>query len=112
VASTIDRELAEKEIVDGVNVEYAEKYGFSDAEDYVFKAEKGLNEDIIRFMSQMKKEPEWMLDIRLKAYHHFLERPMPEWGADISDIDFDDIYYYIKPSDRQGDDWEDVPPYI
>jgi Fe-S cluster assembly protein SufB len=53
-----------------------------------------------------------MLEYRLKAYYHFLERPMPNWGADISDIDFDNIYYYIKPSDRQGDDWEDIPPYI
>ena len=110
--SVVDRELAEKEIVKGVNVEYAEKYGFADAEDYVFKAEKGLDEDVIRHMSMLKKEPLWMLENRLKAYHHFLERPMPTWGADISGIDFDNIYYYIKPSDRQGDDWEDVPPYI
>ncbi|MGD2077179.1 MAG: Fe-S cluster assembly protein SufB, partial [Chloroflexota bacterium] len=93
-------------------VQYAEKYGFADAEDYVFKAEKGIDEDVIRYMSAMKNEPEWMLEYRLKAYSHFLERPMPEWGADISGINFDDIYYYIKPSDRQGDDWEDVPPYI
>jgi Fe-S cluster assembly protein SufB len=112
VESVVDRELAEKEIVKGVNVEYAEKYGFADAEDYVFKAEKGLDEDVIRHMSMLKKEPLWMLENRLKAYHHFLERPMPTWGADISGIDFDNIYYYIKPSDRQGDDWEDVPPYI
>jgi Fe-S cluster assembly protein SufB len=108
----VDRELAEKEIVRGVNVEYAEKYGFADVEDYVFKAEKGLNEDVIRHMSMLKHEPAWMLENRLKAYHHFLERPMPTWGADLSGINFDDIYYYIKPSDRQGDDWEDVPPYI
>jgi Fe-S cluster assembly protein SufB len=112
VESVVDRELAEKEIVKGVNVEYAEKYGFADAEDYVFKAEKGLDEDVIRHMSMLKMEPLWMLENRLKAYHHFLERPMPTWGADISGIDFDNIYYYIKPSDRQGDDWEDVPPYI
>jgi Fe-S cluster assembly protein SufB len=112
MASTVDRELAEKEVVAGVNVQYAEKYGFSDAEDYVFKAEKGLDEDLIRHMSSTKGEPEWMLDLRLQAYQHFLDRPMPEWGADLSDIDFDDIYYYIKPSERQGDDWEDVPPYI
>jgi len=108
----VDRELAEKEIVKSVNVEYAEKYGFADAEDYVFKAEKGLSEDVIRHMSALKNEPAWMLENRLKAYQHFLERPMPTWGADLSGINFDDIYYYIKPSDRQGDDWEDVPPYI
>jgi len=112
VGSAVERELSEKEIVEGVNVEYAEKYGFADLEDYVFKAEKGLNEDLIRYMSMTKGEPEWMLEYRLKAYQYFLERPMPEWGAKLSDIDFDDIYYYIKPSERQGDDWEDVPPYI
>jgi Fe-S cluster assembly protein SufB len=53
-----------------------------------------------------------MLENRLKAYYHYLDRPMPNWGADLSGIDFDNIYYYIKPSDRQGDNWEDVPPYI
>ena len=99
-------------MVAGVNVEYADKYGFSDTEDYVFKAERGLDEELIRYISNAKDEPEWMLDYRLKAYEHFLDRPMPNWGADLSGIDFDNIYYYIKPSDRQGDDWEDIPPYI
>ncbi len=112
MASATERELTERDIVAGVNVEYAEKYGFADAEDYVFKAEKGLTEEIVRYMSMMKGEPEWMLENRLKSYNHFMERPMPNWGADLSGINFDDIYYYIKPSDRQGDTWEDVPPYI
>jgi len=108
----VERELSEEEVVSQVNQDYATKYGFADIEDYVFKAEKGLNEEVIKAMSKVKGEPEWMLDIRLKAYQHFLERPMPEWGADLSDIDFEDIYYYIKPSEREGDDWEDVPGYI
>ncbi|MEM7116915.1 MAG: Fe-S cluster assembly protein SufB [Chloroflexota bacterium] len=108
----LDRDLSEEEIVAEVNADYAEKYGFADVEDYTFKAEKGLNEEKIRVMSKMKGEPEWMLDIRLKAYKHFLSRPMPEWGSDLGGIDFDDIYYYIKPADRQGDDWEDIPGYI
>lgn len=112
MTSITEQELTEKEIVAGVNVQYAEKYGFADVEDYVFKAEKGLTEEVIRYMSMMKGEPTWMLENRLKAFHHFQERPMPNWGADLSDIDFDDIYYYIKPSERQGDNWEDVPPYI
>jgi Fe-S cluster assembly protein SufB len=105
-------EMSEEEVVASVNQDYATKYGFADAEDYFFKAEKGLNEEVIRAMSAMKEEPEWMLEIRLKAYRHFVERPMPEWGADLSDIDFEDIYYYIKPSEREEDDWEDVPGYI
>jgi Fe-S cluster assembly protein SufB len=108
----VQPELTEEEIVGLVNQDYATKYGFADAEDYVFKAEKGLNEEVIRAMSARKGEPEWMLDIRLKAYAHFLSRPMPDWGADLSGINFEDIYYYIKPSDRQGDTWEDVPSYI
>ncbi len=107
-----ERKLSERNVVDGVNVEYSTKYGFSDAEDYVYKAERGLNEELIRYISNSKGEPEWMLANRLKAYEHFLERPMPNWGADLSEIDFDNIFYYIKPSERQGDNWEDIPPYI
>jgi Fe-S cluster assembly protein SufB len=105
-------DLTEEEVVAVVNADYAAKYGFSDEEDYVFKAEKGLNEESVRTISMMKGEPQWMLEYRLKAYEHFLERPMPEWGADLGEIDFNDIYYYIKPSERQEDDWEDVPGYI
>ena len=86
------------------------KYGFSNPEDYVFKAEKGLNEDIVRQISEMKGEPEWMLDMRLRAYNHFLKRPMPNWGSPkMADIDFDDIYYYIKPTEDTARTWDDVP---
>ncbi len=108
----IKQELSEEEVVAVVNADYAAKYGFSDTEDYIYKAEKGLNEEGVRTISMMKGEPQWMLDYRLKAYEHFLERPMPNWGADLGDINFDDIYYYIKPSERQEDDWDDVPSYI
>ncbi|MBW7958530.1 MAG: Fe-S cluster assembly protein SufB [Anaerolineae bacterium] len=104
--------LTEEELLADVRADYATKYGFSDAEDYVFKAERGLNENVIRAMSAMKGEPEWMLERRLEAYKHFMDRPMPTWGADLSEIDFDNIYYYIKPSERQEDSWEDVPGYI
>ena len=108
----IDPELTEEEIVADVNQNYAEKYGFADVEDYVFKAEKGLSEEVVRSISAMKGEPEWMLEFRLKGYEHYLKRPLPEWGPDLHQIDFDDIYYYIKPADRQGDSWDDVPEYI
>ena len=104
--------ISEEDTIRGFNEDYATKYGFADKEDYIFKAEKGLTEQVSRDMSARKKEPAWMLDIRLKAYQHFLERPMPTWGGDLSGIDFENIYYYIKPSDRQEDDWEDVPSYI
>lgn len=104
--------LTEEELLADVRADYATKYGFSDTEDYVFKAERGLSESVIRAMSAMKGEPEWMLQRRLYAYKHFLSRPMPTWGADLSEIDFDNIYYYIKPTERQEDSWEDVPGYI
>jgi Fe-S cluster assembly protein SufB len=106
------QELTEEEVVAVVNADYASKYGFSDDEDYVFKAERGLTEEGVRAISMMKNEPEWMLESRLKAFAHFNERPMPDWGADLSGIDFDNIYYYIKPSRQQEDDWDDVPEYI
>ncbi|MBK6325610.1 MAG: Fe-S cluster assembly protein SufB [Chloroflexi bacterium] len=108
----IERELTEEEVVAGVNADYATKYGFSDVEDYFFKAKRGLDAGVIRAMSLSKNEPEWMLDIRLKAYEHFLSRPVPTWGADLGEIDFDEIYYYIKPSEREGDNWDDIPSYI
>ncbi|HET9733547.1 MAG TPA: Fe-S cluster assembly protein SufB [Acidimicrobiales bacterium] len=85
------------------------KLGWSDAEDYVFKPKRGLNEDIVKEMSWMKGEPEWMRNFRLKSLKHFERRPMPNWGGDMSEIFFDDIYYYIKPTDRQVDTWDALP---
>jgi Fe-S cluster assembly protein SufB len=89
------------------------KYGFSVPEDYAFKAEKGLNEELVKQISQMKKEPEWMTEFRLRGYRHFMERPMPQWGGrgQLNEIDFDDIYYYIKPVgvDKAFESWDDVP---
>jgi Fe-S cluster assembly protein SufB len=93
----------------------AYQLGWHDSEeDYVFKPRKGLNEDIIREMSKMKDEPHWMLDFRLKAYKRFLRRPMPKWGGGgaLDEIDFDDIYYYIKPTEGQAKDWDMVPEEI
>ncbi|MGH2460819.1 MAG: Fe-S cluster assembly protein SufB [Chloroflexota bacterium] len=88
------------------------KYGFHDPEQYVFKSRKGLSREIVAEISEMKSEPAWMRDFRLKAYDHFLARPLPRWGGDLSNIDFDDIYYYIRPAEKQGKDWNDVPEYI
>ncbi|MDE3204480.1 MAG: Fe-S cluster assembly protein SufB [Acidobacteriota bacterium] len=86
------------------------KLGWSDVEDfYVFKPKKGLTESIVREMSWMKGEPEWMTKRRLKALRHFESRPMPNWGGDMGGIDFDDIFYYVKPIDQQVREWEDLP---
>jgi Fe-S cluster assembly protein SufB len=86
--------------------------GWSDAEDYVFKPKRGLTEGIVRDMSWMKGEPDWMLDFRLKSLRNFEKRPMPNWGGDMSEIYFDDIYYYIKPTEEQVEDWDDLPDAI
>src|SRR6516165_6338900 len=86
------------------------KLGWSDVEDYyVFKPKKGLSEEIVKEMSWMKGEPQWMTDRRLKALRHFQKRPMPTWGGDMSEIYFDDIYYYIKPIDKQVSAWDQLP---
>jgi len=84
--------------------------GWSDVEDfYVFKPKRGINEDIVREMSWMKGEPEWMTARRLKALRCFERRPMPTWGGDLSRIDFANIFYYIKPVDKQVDAWDELP---
>jgi Fe-S cluster assembly protein SufB len=85
------------------------KLGWSDQEDYIFKPRRGLDEDLIREMSAMKSEPEWMLEFRLKSYEIFKRKPMPIWGGDTSEIFFDDICYYIKPTDHQVDAWDKLP---
>jgi len=90
------------------------RLGWSDTEDYVFKPEKGLSEEIIRQMSAMKREPAWMLEFRLKAYQRFLRKPVPTWGGGglLETIDLDDIYYYIKPTEGQAKSWDMVPESI
>ncbi len=88
------------------------KYGFKDQEEFSFKSEKGLSENIVRQISAFKDEPSWMLEFRLKAYRHFLSRQIPSWGPDLSDLDLSDIYYYVRPSDIEGKTWEDVPSTI
>ncbi|WP_027108534.1 Fe-S cluster assembly protein SufB [Lacticigenium naphthae] len=88
------------------------QYGFHDEVESVYTTGKGLNEDIIRDISGRKEEPQWMLDYRLKAYDHYLKRPMPQWGANLNDIDFDAITYYRKSSERAERSWEDVPEKI
>ncbi len=86
------------------------KLGWSDAESYVYKPEKGLNEKVVRDISWHKSEPEWMTRFRLNALKRFERKPMLEWFArNMPDIDFDDIYYYIKPTDKQVSDWDMLP---
>jgi Fe-S cluster assembly protein SufB len=90
------------------------KFGWFDADaKYVNVKKKGLTEDVVREISQTyKHEPEWMLQRRLKALRHFQSRPMPTWGADLSGMDFEEIYYYLRASDKSAKSWEDVPEYV
>jgi Fe-S cluster assembly protein SufB len=93
------------ESLEGIEIN---KYNFRSEEKYVFKSRKGLDSDIVREISGMKGEPDWMLDFRLKSLEIFHAKPMPRWGGDIG-IDFQEIFYYLKPTDSQGHNWADVP---
>ncbi len=88
------------------------KYDFKDEDVTIFNTGKGLSDDIIRAISAAKEEPEWMLELRLKAYHKFLEMPLPSFGPDLSEIDFNDFVYYKKPSKKVEKDWNEVPETI
>jgi Fe-S cluster assembly protein SufB len=88
------------------------KWGFRDPENLVFKARKGLDREVVEQISAMKREPEWMLEFRLKALDHFNQRPMPTWGGDLSNLDLDEIYFYAKPAEEEGKTWDDVPDTI
>ena len=87
-------------------------YDFKDEDVSVFKTPKGLNEDIVREISAIKNEPEWMLEYRLKSLKCFLEKPMPTWGVDLSQMNFDEYTYYNRPSDHLSDKWDEVPETI
>jgi Fe-S cluster assembly protein SufB len=85
------------------------RFGWHDPAHHVFTPKKGLSEEVVEEISWLKSEPEWMRKYRLKSLKHFRARPMPWWGADLSDIDFDDIYYFIRSTEKQATSWEDLP---
>ncbi|RED64028.1 Fe-S cluster assembly protein SufB [Cohnella lupini] len=88
------------------------KYGFRDEHKAIFQSGKGLTEEIVRTISEMKGEPEWMLKFRLKSLEQFRKMEMPKWGGNMDDLDFEEIQYYVKPSEKQGKTWEEVPEEI
>ncbi len=90
--------------------DYTERYGFHDAENYLYKAPKGLTREIVEKISELKSEPAWMLEFRLKAYDYFMARPMPTWGSPmLAEVDFDDIHYFVRASEKAERSWDDVP---
>jgi Fe-S cluster assembly protein SufB len=100
---------SDAQILQGIG-EY--QFGFKDADTYVYKSHKGLDHKIVEQISAMKGEPKWMLDFRLKALDHFMARPMPTWGGDLSNLNLDEIYFYVKPAESESQSWEDVPETI
>jgi Fe-S cluster assembly protein SufB len=88
------------------------KFGFHDDVEYLEQTKRGLTRQTVEEISRIKDEPKWMLDFRLRAYEHFLARPMPTWGGDLLQIDLDKIVYYRKPSEGEEKSWDDVPDKI
>src|SRR3990167_5556579 len=88
------------------------KYGFNKPENYVFKSKRGLNLSVVEKISSMKNEPEWMREFRMRALSIFESKKMPAWGADLSTINFENIFYYIKPTDNQKKSWRELPKEI
>ena len=88
------------------------KYGFHDEDTSLYKTEKGLTRETVMEISRIKKEPQWMLEYRLKAFEQFEKMEIQNWGPDIHDINFDDYTYYVKPSDKTEKSWDDVPETI
>ncbi len=101
---------ADREQLTGVKDDY--QYGFHDVENPVFKSKRGLDHSVIDEISDQKNEPDWMREFRHQALDIFLSKPMPTWGADLSGIDFDEIFYYLRPSSGSGKSWDDVPENI
>jgi len=92
-----------------INMDYS-KYDFKDStEMYVYLSKKGLSRGTVEEISKLKGEPKWMLDFRLRSYDIFMKKPMPNWGGDLSKIDFNNIYYYAKASEKTEKSWDDVP---
>ena len=102
--------VAEKRELAGINADYKEKFGFHDPETgYAYKAPKGLSREVVESISEYKDEPQWMRDFRLKALEHFDSRPTPTWGGNLGQIDFDDIHYFVRASEKNSRDWDEVP---
>jgi len=92
--------------------DYMQKYGFHDDVQPVFQTERGLSRRVVEEISHQKNEPKWMREFRLQAYEIFMSKPMPTWGPDLSQLNFDEIVYYIQPTDRKGRSWDEVPEEI
>ena len=87
-------------------------YDIKNQDDYEFKMQKGLNREIVEEISKRKNEPDWMLEIRLKALETYEKLELPTWGPDLSELNMDEIATYVRPKSKMADNWEDVPEEI
>src|SRR5438046_10561385 len=111
--ATTPETIDEQQALQGINADYAERFGFHDPEHYLYKAPKGLSREIVRKISEFKSEPQWMRDFRLKALDHFLARPQPTWGSPLlAELDYDDIRYFVRPSETPSRSWSAVPEHV
>ncbi len=102
-------QLTESEVVKGIGSDYEIKFGFHVAEDYFFKSGRGLSHELVDAISSHKDEPAWMRKFRHRSLDYFNARPLPTWGGNVAEIDFENIFYYIKPTQNQAKNWEDLP---
>ncbi len=89
-----------------------DRYDFKDPEQYVYKSRKGLSKQVVEEISGLKGEPDWMRQFRLKSLEIFRKKSLPTWGGDLSTLNFDEIYYYVRPTEKQRHSWDEVPEYI
>jgi Fe-S cluster assembly protein SufB len=105
-----EQRATEQRKLAGINADYKEKFGFHDPETgYAYKAPKGLNREVVENISEYKEEPQWMREFRLKALEHFMQRPTPTWGGNLGQIDWDDIHYFVRASEKSQRSWDEVP---
>ena len=104
--------MIEKSTQDLIQKINSYQQGFKDPEKYVFKSQKGLSASVVGQISEIKNEPQWMYEFRLKALDKYIKMPLPSWGPDLSGLDLDDLYYYVRPTDQSENNWEDVPETI
>ena len=99
--------VSDDEIIDSISTTY--DFGWHDSDEAGENARRGLDEQVVREISALKDEPEWMLAKRLKAYEIFERKPMPTWGVDLSELDMDAVKYYVRSTDRPANSWDDLP---
>lgn len=104
--------MEQNQFIDQGIGDFNELYNFRDPDTAIFKTDIGLNEDVVRQISAIKGEPEWMLEFRLKSLAHFFERPLPTWGPDLTGLDLSNLVYYVRPSEKSERSWDDVPDTI